>query len=223
MRYAMVIDIDKCVGCHTCEISCKMENLTPYGDFRCRLLRVEQERTPYETWLRLSCCHCAKPSCLPACPAGAISKQNNGLVVIDQDACYGCGKCVEVCPYHSVIRSSGKQYFDLPTPYEEMAAPHQRHPKFKSDKCTFCAHRLAKGLQPRCVSACISNALYFGDLDDPEAQVSKLWKEATPILNASGNGPSIALIHKDNKHAQVPELDLAVKNAGPPNISCGLI
>ncbi len=223
MRYAMVIDLDKCVGCHTCEIACKSENLTPKGDFRCRLVKVEQSRTPYETWLRLSCTHCDKPSCLPVCPAGAISKQRNGLVVIDTDACYGCGKCVEACPYHSVIRSSGKRYFDVPAAYEELAAPHQMHPKFKADKCTFCSHLLEQGKQPKCVASCISNALFFGDLDDPSSTVSKLWKEATPILSSTGNGPGIAIIQKDKKHATLAEMDKAVETAGPPIISSGLV
>lgn len=222
MRYAMVIDLDKCVGCHTCEIACKAENLTPVGDFRCRLVKAEQDRTPYETWLRLSCAHCDNPSCLPVCPARAISKQRNGLVVIDKNACYGCGKCVEACPYNAVIRSSGKRYFDIPTAYEELAEDYQIHPKFKADKCTFCAHLLEQGKQPKCVSACISKALFFGDLDDPDSEVSKLWKEATPLLASTGNGPGIAIIQKDAKHANLDEMNKAVENAGPPVISSGL-
>ena len=222
MRYAMVIDVDKCVGCHTCEVSCKAENLTPYGDFRCRLIKVEQERTPYETWLRLSCCHCEKPTCMAVCPANAISKQKNGLVIIDPDICYGCGKCVENCPYHAAVRSSGKHYFDMPAAYEEMAAPHQIHPKFKSDKCTFCSHRLEQGKQPKCVSACISNALFFGDLDDPASEVSRLWPKARPLLASTGNGPSIAVIQEDKKHATLAELEKAVAEAGPPNVSAWL-
>jgi len=223
MRYAMVIDIDKCVGCHTCEIACKIENLTHYGNFRCRLLQVEQNRTPYPTWLRLSCCHCERPSCLAACPVKAITKEDNGLVAINQETCIGCGLCADACPYRSVIRSSGKQYFDVPTPYEELAAPHQKHVANKADKCTFCAHRLEKNMQPRCLTACISKVLHFGDLDAPDSPVSKLWKEATPLLNSSENGPSIAIIQKSNKHANMSELDAAVKAAGPPNISCGLV
>lgn len=223
MRYAMVIDLDKCVGCHTCEIACKAENLTPVGDFRCRLVKVETGRSPYETWLRLSCVHCDKPSCREVCPAGAISKGSGGLVMIDKEACYGCGKCVEACPYNAVIRASGKRYFDLPTAYEEAGAPHQVHPKFKADKCTFCAHLLAQGKEPKCVSACISDALFFGDLDDPNSTVSKLWKEATPLLNSSGNGAAVAVIQKDNKHAELAEVERAVKNAGPPNMSAGLV
>jgi len=223
MRYAMVIDLDKCVGCHTCEIACKAENLTPFGDFRCRLLRIEQDRTPYETFLRLSCAHCDNPSCLPVCPANAITKQRNGLVMIDKDACYGCGKCVENCPYHSVIRSSGKYYFDEPAPYEEMAKSHQYVPKFKADKCTFCAHRLELGLQPKCVEACIAEALTFGDLDDPNSEVRRLWRDATPLMESSGNGPAIAFIHKDDRHANASEINAAVVDAGPPNRSCGIV
>ncbi len=210
MRYAMIIDLDACIGCRACEVACKVENLTPKSVSRCHVLKIEQERTPYATWLRLSCCHCAEPSCLASCPAGAITQKDNGLVVMDKEVCVGCGECLDSCPYHIVTRSTGQGYFDAPAPYETLADPHQRHPQGRADKCTFCEHLLARGEQPRCVSACVTGALFFGDADDSGSEFGKLWKKAVPLPYATGGGPAIALLQADDRHANMREVGRAV-------------
>ena len=163
--YAMVIDLNRCVRSRTCYVACKREHRIlahprdekhPYEYYRLRY--VEWEWGEYPTvrraFIPLLCVHCEEPICLRFCPVDAISKRSDGITVIDNERCNGCGICTQVCPY-------GALYIT---------------PEGKADGCDFCANRLDAGLQPRCVEECPSGggAIIFGDLDDPESQVSKL-------------------------------------------------
>lgn len=163
--YAMIIDLNRCVRSRTCYIACKKEHRIlahprdekhPYEYYRLRY--VEWEWGEYPTvrraFIPLLCVHCEEPICLRFCPVDAISKRSDGITVIDNERCNGCGICTQVCPYGALyITSEGK-----------------------ADGCDFCANRLDAGLQPRCVEECPSGggAIIFGDLDDPESHVSKL-------------------------------------------------
>ena len=163
--YAMIIDLNRCVRSRTCYVACKKEHRIlahprdekhPYEYYRLRY--VEWEWGEYPTvrraFIPLLCVHCEEPICLRFCPVDAISKRSDGITVIDNERCNGCGICTQVCPYGALyITSEGK-----------------------ADGCDFCANRLDAGLQPRCVEECPSGggAIIFGDLDDPESQVSKL-------------------------------------------------
>src|SRR5512136_1088820 len=95
-QYGFCFDADRCVMCHACEVACKASNsLEPGVNWR-KVIEIWQGEFPdvTRTFVSLSCLHCAQPSCLPACPTGAISKrETDGIVIVDQDLCNGCREC----------------------------------------------------------------------------------------------------------------------------------
>ncbi len=179
-RHGMVIDLDRCVGCHSCTVACRQENRTPPGVRWTRVVQVDEGRYPKvrRTFIPRSCMHCSNPSCVPVCPTGASFKRSDGLVLVDQSHCIGCKACVVACPYearHFVERTQG--YFPgQVTPYEQ-AGPEGQHEQGTVEKCTFCVHRLEVGLQPACVDTCPAGARHFGDLEDPESEVYRLARD----------------------------------------------
>ena len=193
-RYAMVIDLARCIGCDTCSIACKAENATPRGILWNRVLKYETGTYPKSRihYLPMQCNHCAKPECLKVCPTGAISKRADGIVVIDNARCMGCRYCVLACPYGSPhnLDKICTYYEKEITPFEQMG--YRKHREGTSQKCHFCLERVEKGLQPACVTACMGQARYFGDLDDPESEVSQLIKSRSGfVLNPEmGTEPS---------------------------------
>jgi len=153
-RYAMTMDTRRCVGCQACVLGCKAENALPDDGFRDWITTVTRGRYPN---LRLQirserCNHCSDAPCVSACPTGASHVADGGTVLVAPNKCTGCKACIAACPY------------DARYP----------HPDGHVDKCTFCLHRVERGLDPGCVSACPTHALRFGDLEDPESEVSQL-------------------------------------------------
>ena len=137
-----IIDLEKCIGCRTCFVACKSENNTPLRtDWR---YVVERERgsypTPQREFISLACNHCDDPACLKSCPVDAISKRDDGIVLIDQDKCIGCRYCMFACPY---------------------GAPRIDTDSGKVSKCTMCVHRQEAGLAPACATACLTGAIQF--------------------------------------------------------------
>jgi molybdopterin-containing oxidoreductase family iron-sulfur binding subunit len=122
--------------------------------------------------------HCQEPPCLEVCPTGATQKREDGIVFIDADRCVGCRACMVACPYQSrYFNDQVRGYFPGQglTPYEEWA--YAKHPPDVVEKCDFCRDRLAQGKEPACVANCMTRARYFGDLDDPQSEVSRLIRE----------------------------------------------
>ncbi|MFA3782670.1 4Fe-4S dicluster domain-containing protein [Melioribacteraceae bacterium 4301-Me] len=172
-RYGMVIDTKKCVGCTDCVIACETENNVPYGFSRSWVNQIAIGKFPDTKVEILSerCNHCSNPPCVHVCPTGASYVNELGIVLVDHDKCIGCKACVEACPY-------GARYI---------------HPDGYADKCTFCNHRVEKGEDPACVAVCPTHSMYFGDLDDPNSEVSKLLnsREHHTILPEIGTEPKI--------------------------------
>ena len=206
-HYGMVIDLDACIGCHACTIACKLENSSDlntyidtdwekfgavdtytYADLSPDWHRVEPVGDPkgkvgedipsgvYPNlslyWLPMPCQHCEEAPCAVVCPAATINIREDGIVLVDKTKCIGCQYCSWVCPYQ------------MP----------QYSPKDGTmEKCTFCAHRVDKGLDPACVHVCVYGARFFGDLNDPHSNVSKYiaTKHGGVLLPEQGTKPSV--------------------------------
>jgi molybdopterin-containing oxidoreductase family iron-sulfur binding subunit len=202
MRYAMAIDVKRCIGCHACAMACKMENNLPNNIWWSRILtsggqEMDTAGGTYPNlhlqYIPLACQHCEDPACVKACPVGATYKrEEDGIVIQDYDKCIGCRYCMVACPYSGVRQfnwSKPEYYFDIQGGDVDVV-PHQYN---TVEKCTFCVHRLARGEQPACIDVCTVRARYFGDIDDPESEISKVLKsrEHFRLLESKGTGPAV--------------------------------
>ncbi len=188
-RWAMVIDLAKCIGCTACTTACVAENHLPPGVVYRPVIEKEVGRYPNvrKTFLPRPCMQCEDPPCVKVCPANATWKRPDGIVEIDYNACIGCRYCINACPYSARTFDKGFYYSDG-TPYIpeyekkpafEYGKPWPREdrdtsPVGNTRKCTYCLHRIEKGILPACVTTCLGDATYFGDANDPESLVSEL-------------------------------------------------
>ncbi len=153
-KHGWFVDTRRCFGCHACEVSCKAENDVPLGHFIRQTFYKDVGEYPKvaRMFLPMSCQHCEDAPCIKACPCGALHKESGGTVAIDYNNCCGNASCVDACPYGAI-------YID---PVAKQAV-----------KCHNCYHRTENGMEPACVPTCPSEALYFGDLNDPDSKVSR--------------------------------------------------
>jgi len=196
MRYAMCIDINSCVACAACTMACKAENGTPPGSWWCKVYVRETGYFPASRRVNFptQCMHCQNPPCATVCPTGATYKTETGRVLIDYDKCMGCRYCELSCPYdvrtflHEIKPYYGEKGF---TPFEEMM--YKKHQKGTVEKCTFCNGRVEQGKEPACVTTCIASCRIFGDLDDPNSEVSRLisTEKYVQLMPECGTDPSI--------------------------------
>src|SRR3989338_1906366 len=180
-QYAMAIDIHKCIGCGRCVDACKKENKVPEEPHYFRTW-VERYVTPVRGETQVDspnggmngfpeikegeevlktffvpklCNHCENPPCVQVCPVGATFRTRDGVVLVDENYCVGCRYCIQACPY-------GARYM---------------HPvKHVADKCTFCYHRITKGLLPACVEVCPTQARIFGEADAPQSPIRRFMR-----------------------------------------------
>lgn len=199
-RLSMLIDLTRCIGCDACTLACKQENGTPVDVFFARVLNIEVGKYPNvkRLYVPMLCYHCDNPPCLKACPNKAIFRRPDGVVLIDQDRCRGTGACVSACPYGNIVlHSQDAWYLDDDVPYEKDFVK----PRLNSGvarKCTYCVQRVDRGLDPACVVACPTKARIFGDLDDPESEIStyirdqrqETGREAFHLLPEAGTKPA---------------------------------
>jgi len=192
-QYGMVIDVRRCVGCHACTIACKSEFDVPLGKNRSWVEYVEKGTYPNvgRSFLPRLCNHCSEPTCVSVCPTNATYKrEQDGIVVIDQGLCIGCSYCIMACPYDARFMDPVNGWVD---------------------KCDFCIHRVSKGLEPSCVNTCVGGARIFGDLADPESEVSKLIakNQVTVLRQEMGTFPNVFYIgadHTDELDTRRPEV-----------------
>jgi len=180
--YSYVMDLHKCIGCGSCVRACKMENEVPTGFYRTWVERYqsghEDEHARIDSpnggiygfpattagvegvskayFVPKMCNHCEQSPCVQVCPFGASYYSPDGLVLVDSKRCMGCGYCVQACPYASRFIS----------PITHTA-----------EKCTWCYHRVSRGLKPACVHACPTGTRMFGDVKDPFDPVRRIIDE----------------------------------------------
>lgn len=191
-QLAFYFDASACTGCKACQIACKDRSDLPVGINWRRVMQYEggtwtpspEARdifTPNNVFvysLSLACNHCENAPCVEVCPTQAMYKRDDGIVMIDSDACIGCRYCEWACPY---------------------GAPQYDEAQEVMGKCDFCQDRLADGLNPVCVDACPMRALEFGELDELRAKYGDV-NEIEPLPSADIAKP--ALVVTPHKHAQ---------------------
>jgi len=199
VRYGMVIDLKKCVGCYSCALACKIENGTPKSVYWSKVLVSEKGKYPTTRmiFLPLLCMHCQNAPCIHVCPTGATYKRQDGIVIVDYDKCMGCRYCELSCPYDARVfieELKGLQPDGVLTPYEEKMF--KKHHIGVEEKCTFCSDRIDKGKDPICVSTCLAHARIFGDLNDPASEINNLIgaKNAVQLLDHVGTDASVYYI-----------------------------
>jgi Fe-S-cluster-containing dehydrogenase component len=193
-RYGMVIDLKRCVGCDTCSMACKAERATPRGMLWQTVVKYETGTYPKSklNFLPVTCMHCKEPDCVKVCPTGASEKRPDGIVTVDSGRCMGCGACVLSCSYGARHFLDGihNYYEGYETPFEKIGF--KDHTAGTVEKCDLCLPRIENGQEPACVATCIADARFFGDLDDPDSEVSKLIRdnEALVVSPAMNTEPS---------------------------------
>jgi len=179
-RWGMVIDMTRCrEGCTACMEACRTENnVAFFGDrrwdlywIRQALLQPKEEPAVMESREVIRMCNqCDDPPCAMVCPVQATFKREDGIVMVDQHRCIGCRYCMIACPYNA-------RFFNW---RENPDWPNKDYPRRShgvAESCNFCAHLLDGGGRPACVEACEregQGALIFGDLNDPDSEVSRV-------------------------------------------------
>ena len=200
-RLAIAIKTNRCVGCHTCSLACKMSNNVPDGMLwnrviteGCDVVDGAQGTYPNLTreYLPLACQHCENAACKKVCPTGATYRDDQGRIQIDYDKCIGCRMCMAACPYNArvfnwnePVRITGANYGHADVPVRKRGV---------MEKCTLCKERIAAGAaEPMCVACCPAGARVYGDLDDPDSEIAKLraGKNVRILLEEKGTHPQV--------------------------------
>jgi molybdopterin-containing oxidoreductase family iron-sulfur binding subunit len=187
-RWAMAIDLRKCIGCSACTIACVAENKLPPGVVYRPVIEEEVGEYPHVSrkFIPRPCMQCENPPCVPVCPVKATYTRPDGIVEIDYTACIGCRYCITACPYGARTADFGEFYTDG-TPKRQAYETQPSHeygqtwtrdgkqsPAGNARKCHFCVHRLEAGMLPACVTTCVGYATFFGDMNDPESLIHEM-------------------------------------------------
>lgn len=181
-RMGMAIDLRRCAGCYACVVACQMHNNTKPGVAWGHVDAREWGENPdnRRCYLPHACMHCEDAPCVNSCPTGASYVRADGIVAMKYDECINCGSCLHACPYGARVQNDVEAYyFDAaePAPYESEGIQRTQ----VVEKCIFCAGRVDAGMQPACVQNCPGKARVFGDLDNPESDISKFIAKNNPV------------------------------------------
>lgn len=194
MRYAMAIDLNRCIGCKTCAVVCKNHNAEPEGIWWNRVFSsgapnyatsIEVDGGPRMEFTPVSCQQCDDAPCQTVCPTGATYTDENGVVLVDYERCIGCRYCMTACPYNvrqfnwqkpeGISGDDGTYTYGYPADVRQdgklVYTP--KRPEGVVEKCTFCVQYTQDGGIPACCADCPANARIFGDIDDPDSDISK--------------------------------------------------
>ena len=171
VRWGMLVDTTKCTsGCNDCVTACNKQNALnstghPETDAQwIRKVDIKNLKSGHTASLPMLCQHCAKPPCVDVCPTGASFKRADGIVLVDRHICIGCRYCMMACPYKArsfVHEEHHDQNPDVP------------RGKGCVESCNMCVTRVDAGQLPACVEECRNGAMLFGDLNDPNSEISK--------------------------------------------------
>lgn len=209
-QWAMVIDQSKCIGCGYCTLACQAHNdVNP--DIEWNVVTQVGELDGKHVFLPRPCLHCEKAPCVEVCPVKATYYRDDGLVMMDYDRCIGCRYCEVACPFQA--RSFNWEAFEGTNPaVPEWGQPEiERRPRGVVEKCSFCYQRIDRGLElgltpgvdadatPACVVICPVGARIFGDLNDPNSNVSLLLKNHSHyrLRENLGTGPRVYYLSAD--------------------------
>jgi molybdopterin-containing oxidoreductase family iron-sulfur binding subunit len=225
----MVIDLDKCTACQACMVACKSENNVPFvGKQQADRGRVfnwleiiaetEGEYPEMRTrFIPRPCMHCDKPPCVKVCPVYSTYRNPEGIIAQIWERCIGCRFCMAACPYG--VKYFNWHHYEIPKTMRNGLNPDVYVRRLGVvEKCTFCSHRLLKArdraaaegremrpdeYMPACVEACPSNAMFFGDLEDPDSTVSILARStrAFRLLEDLGTEPKVIYLTEGERHA----------------------
>jgi tetrathionate reductase subunit B len=189
-RWKMALDVDRCIGCHACSVACKVENSVPLGRFRTKVYYWDRGTFPTvkRSFLPTLCMQCEDAPCLKSCDNKAIERGADGIVRVIPDKCDHLGSCETACPYGAI----GCDDNDV------------------ADKCDFCSHRLAVGMEPACVETCPAEVFFFGDANDPNSPYSRFMAKhgsKTAVLKPEEKTkPSVAYKgHEVAMEAKIPK------------------
>ena len=199
-KLGIAINKTRCIGCQTCAHACKMQNNVPSG---MRWNRVLTEGCDVEDgalgefpnlsrgYLPVACQHCENPACPRVCPTGATYKDDKGRVEVDYEKCIGCRMCMAACPYNARVFNWNDPKREPDFNYGDKDVPVRG--KGVVEKCTLCKERTDRGEEPMCVKCCPVKARTFGDLDDPNSEISKLVvaRKAGVLLEEQGTRPQV--------------------------------
>lgn len=200
-KLVMLVDTKRCIACNSCAVACKVENNLPKDVWWNRVMTVGGPHldAPSGTYpslemynVTVACQHCENPACVKVCPVGATYKDpETGVVRQDYDKCIGCRMCMAACPYNARSFNWAEPAFVPDFAYGDGQV--ERRERGVAEKCTLCKERTDRGEEPRCVQCCPLDARIFGDLDDPNSEVSKVIVErkARVLLEEQGTRPQV--------------------------------
>jgi molybdopterin-containing oxidoreductase family iron-sulfur binding subunit len=178
VRWGMLIDTAQCKeGCNDCVTACNKENGLPSVASATsvqwiRKIELKESSTGRQVSLPMMCQHCEHPPCVDVCPTGASFKREDGIVLVDRHRCIGCRYCMMACPYKA------RSFVHEPVTDQNPDVPRG---KGCVESCTLCVHRIDAGLQPACAESCTNKAILFGDLNDPNSEISKKIRAVTSV------------------------------------------
>jgi len=228
-RWAMVADLERCVGCQTCTAACRHANATsPAVQWR-KVIDIEAGSFPdvRRTFVPVGCQHCADPPCMHVCPSTATRQRADGIVTIDYDICIGCAYCDVACPYQARFKITKEDFAYDAGPMQNEIEREVSERLGVAQKCTFCSDRIDFGIEngltpgsdpratPACVNSCIADALHFGDLDDPASNVSQLLRAHKSFrMHAElGTEPGFHYLYDKAAAVAAPDAPPALANA----------
>jgi phenylacetyl-CoA:acceptor oxidoreductase subunit 1 len=214
-QWAMIIDQSKCTGCDYCTLACRAHNDVP-PDISWNKVLESGKVGDHIVYVARPCMQCEKAPCVEVCPVGASHYRDDGIVMMDYDLCIGCRYCQVACPYDA--RSFNWKKFEVPNPaVPEWGSPEvERRPRGVPEKCSFCYQRIDRGLElgltpgvdtdatPACCIACPTGTRLFGDLNDPNSNVSQILSQNTHfrLREDLGTGPRVYYLPAESEEME---------------------